>query len=80
MDILDQLPEIKIAVAYKYNGEVLESVPSSMHIMEKVEVEYKTFKGWMTDISKCRTWECLPENARIYLKFIEEFLEVPSKI
>lgn len=79
LDILDQLAEIKIAVSYTYNGEVLESVPSSMSIMEKVEVEYKTFPGWKSDISKCRTWDSLPENAKNYLKFIEEFLEVPVK-
>ncbi len=54
-------------------------VIASMNIMEKVEVEYKAFPGWMTDISKCRTWESLPENARNYLCFIQEFLQVPSK-
>jgi adenylosuccinate synthase len=79
LDILDQLPEIKIAVSYKYKGEVLDSLPASMSILEKVEVEYKTFSGWMSDISKCRTWEALPENAKVYLKFIEDFLEVPIK-
>lgn len=50
-----------------------------MNILENVEVEYKTFAGWNTDISKCRTHESLPENAKTYLKFIEEYLEVPSK-
>ncbi len=79
LDILDQLPEIKMAVSYKYNGEVLESFPASMHILEKVEVEYKTFDGWKSDISKCRTWDSLPVNAKLYLKFIEDFLEVPIK-
>ena len=27
LDILDQLPELKIAIAYKYNGKVLDSFP-----------------------------------------------------
>lgn len=79
LDVLDQLAEIKIAVAYKYNGEILDSYPASMEILEKVEVEYKTFAGWNTSISKCRDLASLPENAKIYVKFIEEFLNVPVK-
>lgn len=80
LDILDQLKEIKVAVSYSYNGQKLDSFPSSMHVLEKVEVEYLTFEGWMTNISECRTFESLPENARKYVKFIEEFLEVPGEL
>lgn len=79
LDILDQLSEIKIAVAYRYKGEILESFPASMATLENVEVEYKTFAGWNSSISKCRTYESLPENAKVYLKFIEDFLDVPIK-
>ena len=50
-----------------------------MEILEKVEVEYKTFAGWNTSISQCRDLASLPENAKIYVKFIEEFLNVPGK-
>ncbi len=50
-----------------------------MSILEQVEVEYKTFAGWMTPISGCRDFNSLPENAKIYIKFIEEFLNVPIK-
>ena len=79
MDILDQLKEIKVGVAYRYKGELLDSFPASMNVLENVEVEYVTFPGWMTSISKCRTFDELPENAKKYLKFIEETLQVPSK-
>ena len=50
-----------------------------MNILENIEVEYVTFEGWKVPISECRTFEALPENAKKYLKFIEQFLEVPSK-
>jgi adenylosuccinate synthase len=53
---------------------------ASMKILESVEVEYKTFSGWNTSISECRNFESLPENAKIYCKFIEDFLNVPSNI
>jgi adenylosuccinate synthase len=50
-----------------------------MDVLEKVDVEYVTFEGWQTSISECRTYESLPENAKKYLKFIEDYLEVPIK-
>jgi adenylosuccinate synthase len=71
--------ELKIAVAYRYKGELLESYPASMKVLENVEVEYKTFAGWNTSISNCRTFESLPENAKLYCKFIEDYLNVPRK-
>lgn len=49
-----------------------------MNILENVEVEYITFPGWKKSISDSRTFESLPENAQKYLKFIEEYLNVPS--
>lgn len=49
-----------------------------MDVLEKVEVEYATLAGWKTSTKECRTFESLPENARNYLRFIEEFLQVPS--
>lgn len=79
LDILDQLDEIKIAVAYKYKGQKLETYPANMNILENVEVEYITFPGWKKSISDSRTFESLPENAQKYLKFIEEYLNVPIK-
>ena len=51
-----------------------------MNVLEKVEVEYKSFKGWQTSIANCRSFDALPENAKIYVKFIEEFLQVPGII
>ena len=33
---------------------------------------YKVMDGWREDISECRTWDDLPENAKKYVEFIEE--------
>jgi adenylosuccinate synthase len=79
LDVLDQLPEIKVAVAYKYNGKTLESFPEDLSVCEKVEVEYKTLKGWQKDISGVRKYDDLPQEAKEYLRFIEEFVGVPVK-
>lgn len=79
LDILDTLPVIKVAVAYKLNGERLESFPADLNVLEKIEVEYVDLPGWQTDITKCRTWEELPENAKKYIEFIEKEVGVPGK-
>lgn len=79
LDILDQLPEIKVGVAYKFNGEILESFPEDLSVVDAVEVVYKTFPGWKTDTSKARKFSDLPIEAQKYLEFIEEFTGVPIK-
>lgn len=44
--------------------------------LAKVEVQYATLPGWKTDISNCKTYEEFPENAKAYIKFIEDYLGV----
>ncbi|KAG0379101.1 hypothetical protein BGX24_001771 [Mortierella sp. AD032] len=77
LDILDQLDEIKIGVAYKVDGKILEGFPANLSLLENVEVVYETMPGWKTDISKCRTFEDLPVNAQKYIRRIEEICGVP---
>ncbi|KAK9461825.1 Adenylosuccinate synthetase [Lipomyces oligophaga] len=78
LDVLDGFDEIPVAVAYKYKGKrYTVSVPDDLRVLEKVEVEYVTLKGWKTSIAHCRTWDDLPVEARDYLAFMEKELGVP---
>ncbi|KAG9305071.1 hypothetical protein G9A89_007711 [Geosiphon pyriformis] len=77
LDVLDELPQIKVATEYLLNGEPLESFPADLDILHDITVKYETFSGWQTDISKCRTFQDLPENAQLYVKKIEEYLQIP---
>lgn len=79
LDVLDSFKEIKVAVAYNYNGEKLESFPEDLAKLGKVDVEYVTLPGWEQDISKITDYKDLPENAKKYLEYIENFLDVPIK-
>lgn len=72
LDILDNFEEIKMCVAYKYKGEILNEIPASLKVLAEVEPVYETFEGWNTDISKVRKYEDLPENARKYLERMAE--------
>lgn len=77
LDVLDKLPVIKVAVAYKLDSKKLESFPANLNLLAKVEVEYVELEGWLSDISNCRKFEELPENAKKYIAFIEKETGVP---
>jgi len=72
LDILDNFEEIKMCVAYKYKGEILNEIPASLKVLAEVEPVYETFAGWNTEISKIRKYEDLPENAKKYLERMAE--------
>lgn len=77
LDVLDTFKEIKVGVSYTYKGKKLESFPEDLNVLKNVEVEYVTLPGWEQDITGIKKYSDLPENAQKYLKFIEDFLEVP---
>uniref|UniRef100_A0A668AN73 Adenylosuccinate synthetase n=1 Tax=Myripristis murdjan TaxID=586833 RepID=A0A668AN73_9TELE len=79
LDILDTLPEIKVGVAYKVDGEPLPSFPANMDVLSRVSVEYETLPGWCCSTEGVRSFEELPPQAQSYIRFIEDFLQVPVK-
>jgi len=79
LDVLSGFDEVKVCVAYKYKGNVLPSFPGSLEILKDVEPVYESFPGWKEDISKCRKFTDLPENARKYVRFLEEKVGVGAK-
>ena len=79
LDVLTGLKEIKLAIAYKHNGKILPSMPSCLRTLGECEVVYETWPGWSEDISKCKTFEELPDNAQKYVLRIQELLGVPIR-
>ncbi|TVL41519.1 adenylosuccinate synthase [Brachyspira hyodysenteriae] len=80
LDILDELDKLKICVAYKYNGEILEGYPADLDILSKVEPVYEEFEGWKTSTRDIREYDKLPENAKKYLKRLSEVIETDISI
>lgn len=76
LDILDSFDEIKMCVGYKIDGKILNEIPASLKILAKVEPVYETFAGWKTDISKIRSYEDLPDNAKKYLERMAEVTNI----
>ena len=80
LDVLDAFDTIKLCDQYDRNGEIIENFPARLEILEECKPVYKELKGWKCDISGCRTYEELPEQAKVYIKAIEESTGVPVKI
>ena len=76
LDILDSFDEIKMCVGYNYEGKELNEMPASLKILAKVEPVYETFEGWKTDISKIRSYDELPDNAKKYLERMAEVTNI----
>ena len=82
LDVLDSFDEIKVAIAYKnkITGETTTQYPTNVFTHYDWEAVYETHKGWNSDISKCKTYDELPENAKKYLKRLEELLGIKITI
>jgi len=81
LDVLDTFPTIKVATAYidPATGQELASFPADLELLGKVEVKYVELKGWEKDITKVKTYNDLPPEAKEYLSFIEKFVGIPVK-
>ncbi len=80
LDVLGGLDELKICTSYDCKGEVMDTFPSSLKLLEACQPIYETLSGWKEDISNVRRYDDLPANVRAYLKRIEELTGVPVMI
>jgi adenylosuccinate synthase len=80
LDVLDNLDEIKVCVAYDIEGQRCENFPTSSRIFAKCKPIYETLPGWKQSTAECRTLEDLPKAALDYLKFLAELMDVPIAI
>ncbi len=79
LDILDSEKDIQVCVAYEVDGHQTDVFPSSEAALARAKPVYQTLPGWMSDTSKVRKFEDLPENARNFTVFVEQYLETPIK-
>ena len=75
LDVLTGLPEVKLCVGYRINGQVV-SVPPSAADLDAVEPVYEAFPGWTEDIQGVQSLDDLPDSARRYVETIEQLVGV----
>jgi len=77
LDVLDGVDEIKVGVAYRLNGELLDLPPLNAEAWDDLEVEYESFPGWSESTRGVTNYEDLPANAKSYLGAIEALCGAP---
>jgi len=80
LDVLDELEEIKVCTAYELDGKVVRDFPSDARAFARAIPIYETLAGWKRSTSECKNVEDLPQQAKDYLKFLADLMEIPIAI
>ena len=80
LDVLDELEEIKVCVAYEIDGETCNHFPTNASQFANCKPVYETLPGWQESTTRCRSLSDLPTNALNYLKYLAELMKVPIAI
>ena len=74
LDVLSNFEVIPVITAYKKNG-VETDVFDPLEDLDSYEPVVEYLPGWEHDISNCKSWEQLPENAKAYVNYIEKHMK-----
>ncbi len=77
LDVLDAFEKIKVCVAYEHNGKIIEDFPSSDYVLNYVKPIYKVFDGWLTNTKGIKDPDQIPQKAKEYINFIQDYLKIP---
>jgi adenylosuccinate synthase len=74
LDVLDQVHQVLVGVAYRYRGSVLTELPLEERVLAKIEPVYEERPGWLSKTEGLRAWDDLPARARDYVRWLEELI------
>ena len=77
LDVLDELPELRICVGYRIRGEVVRHLPAAPGAQAAAEPVFETLEGWAASTRGARSWADLPAPAVKYVRRVEELVEAP---
>lgn len=80
LDCLSDLKELKLCVAYDIDGKKTGDYPTSLDMIDRAKPVYEAMPGWCCDITGVTVFEKLPNEAKAYVKRIEELARVPISI
>ncbi len=73
LDVYDEFDEVTACIAYSVDGKEITDFPTSPRVLQRAEPVLRSFPGWKKSLSQAQSYEELPENAKSYIRFIEEF-------
>lgn len=80
IDVLTGLDTVKICTAYELDGKEITEYPANLNDLQRCKPIFEELPGWTEDVTKCRTLDELPDNARKYLERISELCNVSISI
>ena len=72
LDVLSDFDTIKVCTGYTFEGKALETLPAALNVFENCQPVYEELPGWKTDITAAKSFAELPDNARAYVRRLEE--------
>lgn len=79
LDTIGKFDKIKVCVAYDVDGNITEDFSTNLEVLASAKPVYKEFDGNFGNLDSCESFEDLPENAKAYIRFIEEYIGIPVK-
>ncbi|MDX8363563.1 adenylosuccinate synthase [Cytobacillus sp. IB215665] len=80
IDVLTGIETLKICVAYRYKGQLIEEFPPSLKMLAECEPVFEELPGWSEDITGVKSLGELPANARHYLERVSQLTGIPLSI
>ncbi len=79
LDVLDSFAEIPVAVGYRVDGALVDSMPADLERLERIEPVYETLGGWQQPTTGVRRLADLPATARAYLDRLQDLAHAPIR-
>lgn len=80
LDVLTGLDTVKICIAYRYKGEIMENYPADLDILAECEPVYEGLPGWQEDITQAKSLNDLPLATQHYIERITQLTGIPLTI
>ncbi len=80
LDVLDDMPKVKICTGYKYKNKVITDFPANINLLDDITPIYEEHEGWLCSTEEIKDYNKLPKNAKKYLKRISDLIGVKIAI
>ena len=77
LDVLDDIPELKVCVGYTLGDKNFDYLPAAQKIQGRVTPVYESLEGWSQSSQGARSWADLPATAVKYIRRLEELVGAP---
>jgi adenylosuccinate synthase len=77
LDVLDGMPQLKIAVAYRVGKKIYRTMPADIEVLKQCVPVYRIYPGWMRSTTRARRLMDLPRQAQVYLRAISRLTGAP---